>query len=134
MTKKAQATPVRDQLFQNVLKSLHDNIVSTFQRQLSRYIRIVDLPKVTPADSSENRIGEEDMSVLEEREPIPAHEDNVILRIFDENSKLQSKDEEMEKLLREMESDDEEEDAFFVEFGSHDMSKLKNPQGTHSLT
>ena len=133
MSKKVQATPVRDQLFQNVLKSLHDNIVSTFQRQLSRYIRIVNLPKVTP-DSSEHRIGEEDMSVLEEREPLPAHEDNVILRIFDENSKLQTKDEEMERLLREMESDDEEEDAFFVEFGSHDMSKLKNPQGTHSLT
>jgi len=125
VSKKVQATPVRDQLFQNVLKSLHDNIVSTFQRQLSRYIRIVNLPKVTP-DSSEHRIGEEDMSVLEEREPLPAHEDNVILRIFDENSKLQTKDEEMERLLREMESDDEEEDAFFMEFGSHDMSKLKS--------
>lgn len=126
ISKKVLATPVRDQLFQNVLKSLDDNIVSTFQRQLSRYIRIVDLPKVTIESTEDKTSADEDASLIEERGSVSVHEDRVILRIFDENSKFQTKDEEMAKLLSEFESDEEEDDPFSMEFGAQDVSKLNN--------
>jgi hypothetical protein len=113
--------PVRHQLVSSILLSLENNVCKYFHKQLSKYIRTVDLPSVEELPSLETISIQEPVKqeVIEDEKQKyilhkaelfgkPIHQEEVIKKIFDQDRIATSQ--KIIDMLELLDSDDEKDD------------------------